>query len=264
LGWFIFSRVPLFYKLFNEKNIEKYLKFDLLSDFIDDDSIFSINLGSKGPERKISIIGQSLRTNENFFIKFGNSDISRNLINNEIKILSQKSNFDFIPSIIKYNKSKTHCILKTKFLEGRKRSNNFIDDKILSLLLNISKTEGLKKNQEGLYTVFSHGDFCPWNIMDYNGTIQVFDWEMAGNYSLGYDLFSYIFQTSFLISNKSAKDIYEEYIYFIEDYFKEFEVNVWKGYLKSFSSQKLQKEMNNNNIKLINSYKKLKEFCEKI
>ena len=100
--------------------------------------------------------------------------------------------------------------------------------------------------------------------MDYNGTIQVFDWEMAGNYSLGYDLFSYIFQTSFLISNKSAKDIYEEYIYFIEDYFKEFEVNVWKGYLKSFSSQKLQKEMNNNNIKLINSYKKLKEFCEKI
>ena len=65
--------------------------------------------------------------------------------------------------------------------------------------------------------------------MSYKGNFLVFDWEMAGNYTLGYDLFTYIFQTCFLLEpDVPIKDTILKNNIAIENYFSRFNLKNWK------------------------------------
>jgi len=53
-----------------------------------------------------------------------------------------------------------------------------------------------KLNAEGnhpVHLVFSHGDFCPANILSTKDGIRIVDWETAGYRSLLFDFYSYFF-----------------------------------------------------------------------
>lgn len=57
---------------------------------------------------------------------------------------------------------------------------------------------------------FKHGDFTPWNILDENGKLFVFDWEYAEENALpGWDLFHFIVQTSVLIKGLDGRRCFQ-------------------------------------------------------
>ncbi len=62
--------------------------------------------------------------------------------------------------------------------------NNFIDSMW-------GKIQG--KGDSDIYLVFSHGDFCPANLMDTKYGIRVLDWEGAEYRSALFDFYSYFF-----------------------------------------------------------------------
>ena len=65
------------------------------------------------------------------------------------------------------------------------------------------------------------------------------------------------FQTYFLISNKSPQWILRAHIDIITDFFKSYNINEWKPYLKAFCSIKLSKENIREQEALTKKYKKL-------
>ena len=61
---------------------------------------------------------------------------------------------------------------------------------------------------EPVYTVFSHGDFTPWNIKRLDdGSPFIFDWEYATTAPALFDLFHRIFSVEWLIKHKNADEI---------------------------------------------------------
>ena len=84
---------------------------------------------------------------------------------------------------------------------------------------------------------------------------------MAGYYPLGFDLFTYIFQTAFLINPKrSVKDTFKLYELSIQKYFKKLYNEPWLPYLQAFAMIKYQNEKKKNNAILTNRYKELFDF----
>ena len=95
-----------------------------------------------------------------------------------------------------------------------------------------------------------------------NENILVFDWEMAGMYTLGYDLFTYIFQTCFLLdSENQIKNIIVKNIKPIEYYFSHFNLKNWKPYLIAFAEHKVSLERSKGD-NMINNYLKLLKYAK--
>lgn len=63
-------------------------------------------------------------------------------------------------------------------------------DKISDFIISIRKRVA---GNPHLYLVFSHGDFCPANILKTRNGIRVLDWEGAGKRSALFDFYSYFF-----------------------------------------------------------------------
>jgi hypothetical protein len=80
-------------------------------------------------------------------------------------------------------------------------------------------------------------------MMEKNKKILLFDWEMGGNYPVGYDFFTYIFQTNFLLNpNKSISEIMLENKNNMKLYFKYFNIYDWNNYLLEFILLKIDLE----------------------
>jgi hypothetical protein len=88
--------------------------------------------------------------------------------------------------------------------------------------------------------------------------IVLIDWEMAGLNPLGYDLFTFIFQTSFLLKPKLKinKIIYKNTIH-INKYFNHFQIKDWKKYLIKFAKIKVEEEKEKSNSLLLLRYEEL-------
>ncbi|MFA5299572.1 MAG: phosphotransferase, partial [Lutibacter sp.] len=135
-------------------------------------------------------------------------------------------------------------------------------DKIIEL--GEMKINSLKNFKGSLESSFAHGDFCPWNLMTSNDQILIYDWEFAGDYPLGYDLFTFIFQTNFLLKpKKNIEAIIIENEHSILSYFKSKNSLDWKSYLIEFAKLKVEFELNKGTNKLISNYKALLEYVEK-
>ena len=55
-----------------------------------------------------------------------------------------------------------------------------------------------------VYLVFTHGDFCPANMLNTRRGIKFIDWESAGNRSAFFDFYSYFFYR--IVSSENSVD----------------------------------------------------------
>ena len=244
---------------FAKTNIEKYVPEVHLRQILGSDSILAINAGSRGPEQKITIVGLLRETP--FFLKYARTETAINLVKNEYKVLNELINEDFSPALIDHMTGENFFYIKTTLINGRRISDDVINYDIICLIKTISSlnVKGCKQSETNLETSFAHGDFCPWNLMHSTGRLMAFDWEMAGLYPLGYDLFTFVFQTNFLLHPKRH---IEDIIMKNQEHFAHFFGNTnWKPYLTSFADIKLDIEIRKANKRLIPHYKELSIYA---
>lgn len=263
ISWLLFSKCSLYRSLFSTHKLDLFLPEDNIRNIIGLSSTVAYNLGSLGLEQKITALGVAKHTK--FFIKYGQTRHARFNVTNEYNILKQIDCLGIAPKVLAFYSDDNQVLLKTNVFEGTRLSDRKIDKSIIDILILLSKQEinCTKTISSNLLTTFSHGDFCPWNMMSNNSEILLFDWEMAGTYTLGYDFFTYIFQTRFLLTSKiSIKNIIDENIGAIKYYFSHFDITDWLSYLKAFTDHKISLEQLKVDKGLLNQYIKLLDYIK--
>ena len=245
LLWFCWRNISVFRNLFIEKKPNDVLPIDDILKHVGHSSVMAFNLGTHGIDQKTTVLGYDSKLNTTFFIKYGTSIRAQNNIKNEAKVLKQLSHLNFVPQLQLYNLESNYSMIKTNVLKGCRLTNNNLNEKIIKLLIEISTQNliSINKNDSKVEMCFTHGDFCPWNLMIDNEKYYVYDWELAGEYLLGYDLFSYIFQPPFLLTpKKSNRAILGDNMVWIKRFFDYFDVKDIKQYLSGFVTAKLEHE----------------------
>ena len=263
VSWYLFTRVRFYRFLFAKKNIEDFIPEKDIRKIIGKDPVMAFNRGTIGLEQKITGLGVS--NQKEFFIKYGRTKIAKANVTNEFNILKKIAHLNIVPKVLDFYSDDKQVLLKTNVLKGQRLKNKLIDKKIIDHLILFSKqkVDCTKTSSSHLITCFSHGDFCPWNMMSNNGEILMFDWEMAGAYTLGYDLFTYIFQTRFLLNPEVLnKNIVGENMNAIEYYFSHFNISDWKPYLTAFAKEKVSLEQLKGDNEMLTEYLKLVDYAK--
>ena len=263
ISWFLFTRFSFYRSLFSKSNIEEFIPERAIKQIVGEDAVMAFNTGTVGPEQKITGLG--LINNEEFFIKYGQTKIANANVTNEYQILKQIAHLNNVPKILDFYSDDSHVLLKTNVLEGKRLKDQPIEKNVIDqlILLSKQKVDCSKTTSSNLRTCFSHGDFCPWNMMANNGEVLLFDWEMAGTYPLGHDMFTYIFQTRFLLNPETPiKTIIVENIKAIDYYFSHFNISDWKPYLITFSQEKVRLEELKGDEGLFSKYLKLLKYAK--
>lgn len=266
ISWLLFFRIGLYRTFFSKRNIEKSIPESAIRRIVGNEPLMAFNTGTKGPEQKITALGINISNKNEFFIKYGQTVIAKENVTNEYFILKQLSNLDFIPKVLDFYSDDVQVLLKTNVLKGERFSLTTLKHNIINQLFIIAdqKVECINTTQSSLKTCFAHGDFCPWNMMIKDHNILIYDWEMAGNYTLGYDLFTFVFQTKFLLEPKiSISDILNENIKLIEHYFLNFKIINWNDYLIAFTNDKITMETSKGTKGMITQYLKLLAYAKK-
>ena len=263
LFWYAFLYIPCFKEMFIIGEQELPDHFKKIKEVVDikDASVF-YNMGTQGQEQKTTAIARS--NIEERFIKFGKTDPARKLIENEaitLEELSLNKEFQNIPRLLYSYDDVNYSYLITNVIDGIKFKSVTLTQSVLEVLMKFSIGS---KSKNGLYQIFSHGDFCPWNMLiDDENNIILIDWEMAGVRSLGYDLFTFIFHTNFLLNPIKEVDVLllenEEWI---KQYFKHFKVNNYKDYLYNFAKLRISQEADKSKKHLYFKYKHLLNISE--
>ena len=262
ISWWLFKNSKIYRSLFEKKNIEAHIPEKNIRRIVGEKAQMAFNTGSPGLEQKITALGV-INKNE-FFIKYAQTEISRSNVINEHNVLKQLSNLNYVPKVLDYYQDDQQVLLKTTVLEGNRLGFVLMNDKILDCLLNLEKMQVItnKNSNISLKKSFAHGDFCPWNMMINKNIILLYDWEMASNYSLGYDLFTFIFQSNFLLNpKKPLETILLENEKFIIKYFSNFNIYEWKEYLVNFAKEKIEIEKNKSVNNLLSKYENLLKYA---
>lgn len=264
--WKIWLHVPLFRYIFSVNQLETIFPIKNIQKYVSLDSLLAFSNGTIGVEQKISMLGVDKKTGIAFYIKYGTSDVARKNIVNEGLVLQQLKNLSFVPQIeLTVNSDEGFSLIKTTVFIGNKIKNLNLDDKMIQILFDLSDQK-IKTNKcldTSLMSCFAHGDFCVWNMLKDHEDIELFDWEMGGEYPLGYDLFTYIFQYEFLINGSMRFEmVITENIGMIKKYFDRFQITDWIPYLLEFSKLKCDIETEKNNKDLKWHYLELKKFIE--
>lgn len=266
ITWYLWRKSRVLRKYCLVSDAENIIPIENIKKYISVTSVLAFNRGTVGVEQKVTILGIDTLTDDTFFMKYAETNIARKNVNNEGDILMQLDMLDFVPKLLKHINEDSFTLIKTNVLLGKRLSKQNVDEQLLAILLELSKLTDIKTTKNYTTEVtgcFAHGDFCPWNIMVDTNRLLVFDWEMAGKYPIGYDLFTYIFQTSFLLlPRKSIHLILDQNQSFINRYFNSLMISDWKPYLIAFTNLKLKFETEKLNQRLLYHYKKLKLFLE--
>lgn len=224
---------------------------------------YQINTGTPGPEQKFTML-VSGQNGQNIFVKAGISEKSIDLIKNENDILAYLSEKFYVPKVIDHFFSNGVQILLTEAINGKKYEGSNLTDEILAYLFSINKLS--IENRDMFIYCFSHGDFCPWNIIYRNNSqICLIDWELSGMYPLGFDLIVFIFRTSFLLNPK--KNIYtllNENISIIQYYYQVFGIDDFKRYLNLIAINQSCYASDKGSVLLINNWEKLAKITENL
>lgn len=263
ITWYLFSNFGFYKSLFKTKNISKYIPLDQISHFIKCKDPRVYNLGTVGPEQKITFIG--FGADGYYFGKFAQTPISCSNVKNEYQALYLLNEHGLGPKIRSFFIREDQVLLITDIFNGNRLGSDFDSESILNFLDRISslRIQSDKLSHSEFPETFCHGDFCPWNMMINDDELLVYDWEMAGFYPWGYDLFTFIFQTNFLLnSKKGVSQILQENSDIISKYFsRKTELNIILQ-LKKFNIVKLSQESKKNSaLKL--RYQELLDYAEK-
>lgn len=192
-----------------------------------------------------------------FLAKYGETTLARNLIANEYRILTKLEELKMVPQIIRFVEDEAGTFLQTEYFYGQKPKYTSLTAEIYNFICAVSVIEVNRDVKSTYVQLFSHGDFCPWNMLISETEIKMIDWEMAGLYPAGYDLFTYIFQTNFLIHpHKPIQEILNKNKQYIKEYFDRFQIENWSEYLSEFCRFKIKICEKNGSI-LLNKYKEL-------
>lgn len=263
--WWVWNKFPFVRNIYKVDNIERFVPEKFIKSIVGEQSILAFNTGTLGPERKTTVLGVSGKTEEKFFLKFSKDDLPKENIMNEGAILTQLGHLEYVPQVLKTHLSDDYYVLKTTIFQGKRLGNIELNEKILTLIFDINNQEvNTSKNfEKNIISCFSHGDFCPWNLILEDDQIMVFDWEMAGTYPLGYDLFTYIFQTTFLLNpKKGIEEIFNSNLIHIENYFSHYGKTDWSIYLQAFGEIKFEFESEKENLQLMNHFKSLLDYVK--
>ena len=252
---------PFLSNLFSTEIKNLPLGFNTIQNILGWQHIDFVLSGGAGSERKLTGLFVNGITGEKVFFKYATSALARKLLQNEVNILSTLSLPTFPILLNNGTQINKDVWFVSSVFEGCKYNNAIMTKGIIELILQINKVpypicENVNKE---LTHAFSHGDFCPWNlVINQKSEIKIIDWEMAGPYLLGYDLFTFIFQSSFLLSpKKNPAVLMHENIYWFTYYFNAKQIKDYRPYLLAFALLKLKKETIKNNKILIRNYQKL-------
>jgi hypothetical protein len=263
----------IYWRLFRNSKIvrrinaidEKKLDFpySFIKEIAGTNTLMSFNMGSSGDEQKISILGYDNQNKQPFFAKFAQKPKAMKLSKNEITILQQLNGSGFTPLLLDSQITSDYVYLKTEYIKGKRLENTTLTKQITESSIQLSQKYYRSNANNDLQISMSHGDFCPWNILEDKGVLRLIDWEGAMFRPLGYDLFTCIFQPTFLLCPKEPVEaILQKNKIWIDRYFNAFSIKIWNDYLIDFADAKLSMEMKNN-IKLIEHYRRLKNVISK-
>lgn len=263
--WYLINEFQLIRWIFTiefgslPKSVQEFIHF---IGSVQDDQ-YQINQGTEGPERKTTITRHSSNGKSTFY-KIGSTDIAKKLILNEYRVLSQLNGQLTAPKVLSYCDQGEFTVLETSYLHGEKNIHIHLNQEIVSLLIQISRFKLVRT--ERLVNSFSHGDFCPWNILYNEAKYYLIDWEMCDTRPLGYDLFSYIFQTALLLqSNPNVIGLLELNNSYIKSYFDYFGIVDTKTYLLAFIDEKISHEAKKlDKVELYVKYKDLRKNIQKL
>ncbi|GAB3041886.1 phosphotransferase [Spirosoma pulveris] len=266
LMWFLWRKFSVIRLFCRVKGLESILPFNIYCKYISANSIVAFNLGTPGTEQKTTILGIDKLTGEKFFIKYATRPLALSNVKKEALVLSHLTDLPFVPKLLASVSDPDYTLIKTNVFDGVKVTTQNIEDQLLSILSKLAKQGvSLPQDDYSLDTCFAHGDFCPWNMIVCEDKLFVYDWEMATYYPLGYDLFTYVFQTSFLLQPRiSIESILEKNKGLLNLYFQDLEIDTWHPYLLSFAQIKLEAEIKKKNIKLITHYESLRNYAKGI
>lgn len=240
LYWWLFLHCSLV-RYLNRVESSSVQDVELWQTLLGADSVFGINYGTPSPDQKKSILGYD-EAGRHFFAKLSQKENARKLSSNEIFVYQKLADSGLVPKLIDCKITDNYVFLKTECVDGNHVHGQISDEEILQILETLRVYHYDERlNADGLKTCFSHGDFCPWNMLESDGCLKIIDWEMAGERALGHDLFTYIFQTSFLIRREeSFENVMQKNRTLIESYFESAGVNDWEPYLKDFALLKIE------------------------
>jgi len=225
---------------------------------VTDRDLLQINCGTPGADQKLTLLLHR-KNGETSFFKIAQSKRSIQLVENEYSVLLKLNGKCNSPTVKSYGAKNGFLFLETTYIAAHKYNSIPLTEAVFELLIKISSFQ--LDRSEKLLNCFSHGDFCPWNILYKDTIIYCIDWELAGEYSLGYDLFTYIFQTSFLLNpGKSSGILWEENKEYIHRYFEHFGVNDPITYLSFFVKKKMEYEEEKDCASLL--FKKYRELYQ--
>jgi hypothetical protein len=242
--WWIWRRF-FFIKFFFRVDESKVPDLKALKTCTGNNKILAINKGTAGPEQKTTAICYFQESDKSYFLKYAKSEKAKSLVINEYSILLKLNEFPCVPQIINYQQSHTGISLLTGFIEGEKFCQTVLSDKIYNLLIRLSKVS-IKDCPDYVESFtgrkcFGHGDFCPWNIMVSDNNLHLIDWEMGGAYPAGYDLFTFLFQTQFILHpDKKPEEIILYNLQYIKSYFLELGIELWESLLMEFARYKFE------------------------
>lgn len=258
--WSLFKKFQLIRMLTSVKEESLPFPYSIIQNCVGKNSLLAFNMGSPGTEQKISILGYDYSTQSPFFAKFSQKKRAMELSKNEIQILTALKNTGIATTLFDYKITDNYVFLKTECVQGTRPQSRNINEKVVEIAIQLSKIHLTElKEKENIQYSFSHGDFCPWNFLICDGNLRLIDWEMAADRPLGYDIFTYLFQTSFLFEEKALKDILKTNERYIHAYFQAFDIIDYYPYLKEFANFKLKETSPDSS--LYPKYQTLYNFC---
>jgi len=259
----LFSNFSIYRNCFKLNDIDEYVPAAIIREAVGHSALLAFNKGTEGPEQKTTVIGYD--SGEYFFCKYAQNNVAKDNVKNEARALELVSNRVDTPGVLGLYECSEGVLLKTEVLRGVRLSDTRLSEQVVALIDSIVDVKGLTEINDGsgLYYTYAHGDFCPWNIMKVENALYVYDWELAGDKPLGYDLFTYIFQVSFLLSpNESISLIIEKNKQAITAFFSRYDLS-WQPYLLGFAEIKYSYELSKNNEALYPFYKSLIDYARR-
>lgn len=259
--WDLFKKWAFVRKLTAIKERDLPFPYQTIRDCSGKNVLLAFNMGSPGVEQKISMLGYDNAKQEAFFAKFSQKDAAKRLTQNEIEIYKKLDGTNMTPQLQNYAINDQYVYMRTEYINGERPQKSIINENVIHLCLSLSNyhlTNVMEK--EGLRYSLSHGDFCPWNIIECQGVLKLIDWELACDRPLGFDLFTYICQVSALFHPKTKLiEAINKNMENIRNYFNACDVKDFIPYLKAFAQEKSSYEKGKNNLQLYHKYTELYE-----
>jgi len=263
--WFSWVKIPFVKYLFSANSRDLPISVQAFEEILGTTEkwVWVINKGSEGPFQKTTgLFINALRPTEKLFLKYGKSAEAISLIKNEIKVLQQLYDYEFASKIIQYKMDDDMAYFTSTVFTAQKYSGETMNTKLLDFIIKMNAIYPVALNSyDGFYYGFGHGDFCPWNLLTDKENIIVVDWEMGGNYLIGHDLFTFVFQSSFLLHpNRTVEEIYSDNKIWFVLFFNHFAITNYSDYLVKFASVKVQDKTISGSKALLEKYKDLKKL----